>query len=128
MHIEKIKHCYKRAITFYKLLERDYLREKVNFSAEYFVTDEPVPFTDIRKYKMAPISLGQTWGKDWQCSWIHLVGTVPEDWRGRKIMANIDIGGEGLIYDNNGIPLQGLTNGSVFRGHFYRFLFPVYDS
>jgi alpha-mannosidase len=127
MHREKMKHYSVRARVFFDLLQRDFIKQKVNMQAEYFVTDEPVPFSDIPKYQMRSIKAGEHWGDNWQCAWMHVVGKVPTEWREEKVIARLSVGGEGLIFDNDGVPLQGITDGSVFWTSFIRDMFPITD-
>ena len=119
MHREKIKHYSTRVRVFLDLLQRDFITERVNFNAEYFVTDEPVVFEDISNYEMKPIKTGEQWGNDWQCSWLHLTGQLPAAWQGQKIIARLNVGGEGLIFNNAGMPLQGITESSIFWASFH---------
>lgn len=125
MHREKIKHYSTRVRVFLDLLQRDFITEKTTFNAEYFVTDEPVVFEDISSYEMKPIKIGEQWGKDWQCAWLHLTGQIPAAWQGEKIIARLNVGGEGLIFNNAGMPLQGITESSIFWASFLRDMFPV---
>ena len=60
------------------------------------------------------VAEGQEWGRNWMTGWFRLTATVPADWAGREVVAWIDIGGEGLLYDSAGKALQGITDGSVF--------------
>ena len=127
MHFEKIKHYKTRVDTFLKLLQRDYIKNSINLEAEYFVTDEPVKFEDITEYEFKPIRAGDTWGSNWQCAWFRLKGDVPENWAGEKVIARINIGGEGLVFSLDGSPLQGLTDNSIFCADFVRDRVPIYE-
>lgn len=57
---------------------------------------------------------GEEWGRNWMTGWFRLTATVPAAWAGREVVAWVDIGGEGLLYDRDGKALQGITDGSVF--------------
>ena len=128
MHREKYKHYYVRAKTFLGMLERDSFGAKIDFKAEYFMTEEPVPFSDCSKYEMRPLGVGEQWGCDWQCAWLRLQATVPQEWDGKKLIARLHVGGEALIFNTAGLPLQGLTGGSVFKESFVRDTFRVTDN
>ena len=128
MHREKYKHYHLRAKTFVEMLERDCFGDKINFRAEYFMTEEPVPFSDCQKYDMKPLFPGEQWGSDWQCAWLRLRATIPQEWDGKKLIARLHVGGEALIFNSDGIPLQGLTGGSVFKESFVRDTFRVTDN
>jgi alpha-mannosidase len=78
-------------------------------SAEYFATDEPVPYANIDECKFAPIKKGEPWGGLFKCAWFRVSGKVPDNCVGKHITAVVDIGGEGCIFEN-GAPVQGLTH------------------
>ena len=42
-----------------------------------------------------PIEVGAAWGPPWSTTWFHVVGTVPESWVGRRVVAQFDLGFEG---------------------------------
>ncbi len=128
MHIEKVKHYQKRADVFLDLLKRDFIKSSINLEAEHFVTDEPVKFSNVSKYNFTSVKIGDVWGKNWQCGWFRLTGQVPVKWAGEKVVARINIGGEGLVFSPDGMPLQGLTNASVFLEGFRRDILPLFDS
>lgn len=128
MHFEKIGIYQRRIEVFYDCLKRDYTKESVALEAEYFVTDEPVSFADKDKYELKPIEQGESWGVNWQCAWFHLTSQVPVKWAGEKIVARLNIEGEGLIFSAEGMPLQGITNNSVFWANFLNEFFPLYDT
>ena len=71
---------------------------------------------------------GESWGATWDSAWFHLCGQVPEEWRGKKVVAELDFNGEGLVFSDDGVPLQGITNGSVFDGRQSRCIFNLFDS
>jgi len=128
MHLEKIGIYQRRVEVFHDCLKRDYIKESIDLNAEYFVTDEPVAFADKNQYKFEPITQGADWGTNWQCAWFHLTGQVPAKWTGETIIANLNIGGEALAFSAEGIPLQGITNNSVFWADFLNEYLPLYDS
>ena len=128
MHLEKIGIYQRRVEVFFDCLKRDYIKERINFKAEYFVTEEPVSFADKDKYDLEPIEQGAVWGRQWQCAWFHLTGRVPAEWAGETIVANLNVGGEGLAFSVDGMPLRGLTNGSIFLADYVNEFLPLYDS
>ena len=78
------------------------------------VSDDPVPFAERDRLEFHAISEGENWGTTWQSGWFHFDAVVPEAWRGRHVVARIDVGGEALVFQENGCPLLGLTNNSVY--------------
>jgi alpha-mannosidase len=66
------------------------------------------------------IAEGDVWGRTWETAWFHLTGRVPADWSGRTVVAQIDLGGEGLLLLPGGECLQGISNHSIFSREFKR--------
>jgi alpha-mannosidase len=103
------------------------LGESVAFDANFAWCEEPVPFRNRLDLDYQPIFEGEIWGQAWESAWFHLKGKVPEEWQGRKVVANLDFSGEGLVADGEGNFLQGITNGSVFKENFARDVVPLLD-
>lgn len=78
-------------------------------NAEVIKSVEPIPFNELSNYKFEPISIGDKWGKFFDCGWFRFRGTVPEAYRGLPIAAIIDVKGEGCVMDKDGTPLKGTT-------------------
>ncbi|SHE41180.1 alpha-mannosidase [Caldanaerobius fijiensis DSM 17918] len=85
--------------------------EKVaELNIKAWVTPEPVPYEERQKGEEKTLKIGDKWGNLWDCAWFHFTGVVPESLKGKKVVLLIDINGEACIVDENGCPLQGLTN------------------
>ncbi|WP_378144290.1 alpha-mannosidase [Cnuibacter sp. UC19_7] len=41
---------------------------------------EPLPFAEAREGDFRPFSVGEQWGTPWSTVWLHVTGTVPDDW------------------------------------------------
>jgi alpha-mannosidase len=82
-----IDHNYVR-----RYLERSPLTGECTFGAA-----EPVPYTSIDPSSFRPIAAGERWGTRWQSAWFRFRGTVPGEWRGRKVGALLDVGGEAWV-------------------------------
>lgn len=89
---------------------------------------EPVPFGKHLDLDFRPISEGETWGRAWDSAWFRLKGTVPAEWQGRKVVAQLDFNSEALVVDDDGTPLQGLTKSTVYVMNWSREIFPLFDS
>ena len=107
-----------RVTTMLNIIKNEIVLETVKFTAEYAVTPEPVPYAERLSLEYRPITEGETWGKTWDCGWFHVKAKVPETWKGAYVTARLDFAGEALLFDGNGDPRVGLTNGSVFDGHY----------
>ena len=75
-----------------------------------WATKEPVPFADRESGRRIRLQPGDKWGELWDCAWFHFEGVVPEAQKGRKVVLLIDVNGELCLVDQEGTPLQGLTN------------------
>lgn len=100
---------------------------KVPFSAEFAHSVEPVPFAKRLSGSYKPIKQGEVWGEAWDSAWFRLKATVPAEWAGRKIVGNINLNGEALVFGADGCPLFGLTNGSVFSINYGKDVYYITD-
>lgn len=80
---------------------------------EVYITPEPVTFDKRNSGERKRVKKGECWGELWDCGWFHFTGEIPESGKGKKVILYIDIHGELCIFDKNGVPIRGLTNGSV---------------
>ncbi|MGC8668475.1 MAG: alpha-mannosidase [Chthonomonadales bacterium] len=58
-----------------------------------------IPWRDV-----AP---GWQWGPIWSDMWFRFRGRVPKDWRAQEVVALIDVGAEGIVWEGDD-PLQGI--------------------
>ncbi len=121
MHVRRIEH-------FQALIGKRVLPDRIDLQVDYAPDEASVPFSECRSLAYQPLSLGDTWAKNWKRAWLHMTGTVPAEWDGTEVVARIDIGGEGLVFSPDGIALQGITNGSVFDLDFARDLVPLTEA
>jgi alpha-mannosidase len=118
----------RRLERFYARAVRRIISEAVPLDATYARSSEPVSFGARIGLPYAPIQAGAIWGSNWDSAWFHLTGTVPASWRGKPVAAQLDLGGEGLVFLPDGRALQGITNGSVFDTEFGRDIVRLFDS
>lgn len=84
-----------------------------------FITEEPVKYEDRLKYPLELFSINETWSnKLFACGWLNLKGVINKN-IDEKLYLKLDISGEACLFDNEGVPIKGFTNGSsVFdRAH-----------
>ena len=117
-----------RTKQFMKRLDKKVLSETVELEATFGHSIEPVIFDKRLELDYKPIKEGDRWGSAWDSAWFALKGTVPTAWAGKKVMAQLDFNGEGLVFTDEGFPQQGITNGSVFTRGAGRDLFPLFES
>ncbi|UZR94569.1 alpha-mannosidase [Chondrinema litorale] len=99
-----------RIAKFRKKLKESYYSGNIPMSASYFKTKEPFPFKDAKDAVFEKINPGKKWGSLYDCAWFRFKGEVPEEFAGYEVVALIDVGGEGCLFDIDGNPIQGLTN------------------
>jgi len=100
---------------------KDYfIEDRTTLASKYAWSKNAVPFSEKNKLKYKPISKGKSWGKEWDSAWFCLNGSIKKEWRGKKIIADLDFSGEGLVYDPKGKEIQGITNASIWDHNFVR--------
>ncbi len=90
-------------------LQELFYEDERPLEAEYAVFEPGVGWSGRLNGDYRPITVGTAWGNDWKKAWFHLSGRVPEVWKGKRVCARIHLGGEGLIFDTKGVPVQSLT-------------------
>jgi len=89
-------------------------RDYIPLQAEVAVTEHPIPFAKRLDLEYHPIHEGEKWGFDWASGWFHLTAEVPESFAGKELCLRLYIGGEALLFDEEGAPSYGFTGCSVF--------------
>lgn len=100
-------------------------RKVGDLKAEIIKSKEPIKWQDLDKTQFKPIRQWQPWGKrkeyadSFDCAWFHFTGQVPESAKGKSVICRIKLQGEGLVFNPDGIVLQGITQvlskGDVFH-------------
>ena len=76
---------------------------------EAWITPEPAPFTERQSGEYKNLTIGESWGKLWDCAWFHFTGTLPTFETKQTVVLLIDLSGEACVVDNEGCPVLGLT-------------------
>lgn len=97
-----------------------FVEDRTPLSAKYGWSKDAVPFVSRNKLKYKNIVKGKSWGKEWESAWFHLTGEVKKEWRGKKIIVDLDFSGEGLVHTPKGKEIQGITNASIWDQNFAR--------
>ncbi|KAA8645925.1 hypothetical protein EYZ11_002508 [Aspergillus tanneri] len=81
--------------------------------AVYSVPDlQRVPFEDATSHEFTPTHIGASFGPSWSTHWFRIHLTVPENMRQKeRLEFHWDANNEGLVWTEDGRPLQGLTGG-----------------
>lgn len=80
------------------------LRDKIfspvqELDVVYAPTKEPVPWEERNQLTYEKLPKNKRWADVFGCAWFRVSGQVPENVKGKHVIAHIDIGGEGLVYE-----------------------------
>lgn len=127
MHDKEFNIYRDRAKKFYDRSCHELFRTTRPLKAEFRHSTEPVKFCDRLNGEYKAIREGETWGETWDSAWFHITGEVPAEWAGQTVALNLGFGGEALLFDGNGVPYYGLTDGSIFCREFRKEIFRLCD-
>jgi alpha-mannosidase len=99
-----------RIEVFLEKLKDSYYLVPEPFELSYLKSKEPLTFEEQKKGIFISISVGESWGENFECAWFKLNGKIPESHKGEEVVALINLGGEACIYNDAGNAIQGLTN------------------
>ncbi|EAW09413.1 alpha-mannosidase [Aspergillus clavatus NRRL 1] len=69
-------------------------------------------FEDATSHEFTPTHIGASFGPSWSTHWFRIQLTVPQDMRDKdRLEFHWDANNEGLVWAEDGRPLQGLTGG-----------------
>lgn len=109
---EYYKNQINDALNILKCIAKHEMYTKIaTLDVMYGSSKEPVPFIDRLSLDYKPLKVGQSWGSLFTCAWMNVKGKVDEANIENAILA-LDINGEALLYDKDGNPVKGFTNGS----------------
>ena len=113
--LEKVSDILKRRIErFLVRIQNDLYEDSLVLDADYALSKDPVKFADRLTLSYKTIKEGEVWGKTWENAWFHLKGTVPAKWKNKEVVLLLQLSGEALLVDKNGVPCCGFSGGSVF--------------
>ena len=102
----------KRVEQFIERVVKMQVGESTPLELEYtYDKNNPIPIDSLSSRKWKPISVGSEWGELWGSAWFRVTGTVPASFKGKEVVALIDLGSEACLFAD-GSPRQGLTDGS----------------
>ncbi len=109
-----------RTARFVSRLKHYFYEQEIPLEGEFCIFRPPREYGRRLEGKYRPIRPGIPWGRDWEQAWFHLTGRVPSEWRGKEVCARIDLGGEGLVFDEKGVPAQALSVHTIWEGVDFR--------
>ena len=113
---------------FLERLHNAFLFDTVELEAECYHSVEPVPYKDRLNLAPRKVMRGDTYAKRWENAWFHLTCDISEEWVGKPVWVRLNLGGEILIFDKDGIPVFGLTSHSVFDPYYSKEYYEVTSS
>lgn len=120
----RVKIALKRISNYIKNLEESVVTDAVPLSISAYVTDERLPISSTFTLDRHPVSIGEVWGSSWQSAYFKVKADL-SSFQTEDLALKISLGGEMLIYDENALPLMGLTSVSAFNATYkkdiYRF-------
>lgn len=82
---------------------------------EVWTSAEPLPFEKRFEGRHRELSLGESWGSLFDCGWFRFSGRIPEGENADDLALRLDVNGELLLVDAEGLPVRALTNlASIF--------------
>ncbi|MCP4679113.1 MAG: hypothetical protein GY854_27205, partial [Deltaproteobacteria bacterium] len=103
-----------RIARFSDRLSRQIVHTPLPLALEFATSEGALTFSQRKDLDYKPISVDTRWGQHWEVAWFRATVPIPETHRNKPIVVRLDLGGEGLVFDNQGRILQGISSGSVF--------------
>lgn len=93
---------------FLKKLNQSIYTPIAQLNAFVHKSTEPICFEDMKNERFDNIKIGDSWGGFFDCAWFKFTADIEN--MQKNLVAVIDVGGEGCIYNKNGEVIQGITN------------------
>lgn len=114
-----------RLKSFIKEIQESSVYGKIPLNAEAYVTDERLKLESTIDLPRVPMKQGEIWGRNWQSAYFTLECDVQEEYLGKDTVLQADLGGEVLIYSEDGHPLFGLTDESAMDPDYTKTTEPI---
>ena len=128
MFAEEINFHKQRADVFYERVKACVYSNALSLNCMFAPSEQPVPFEKRLGLQFSRLEPGGRWGQNCSSAWFHITGTVPQEFEGLELALIFDPGGESMIFGNDGIPVCGLTGGSVFSPNYRKTAFRINGS
>lgn len=107
------KNTLKRIEKFAERIAKLHYEKLSELECTAYVTKEPLPYEQREEGEKKTIALGESWGQLFDCAWFNFTGALPPGYEFSDLVLLINFSGEGLYVDRSGVPVQGLTAGTV---------------
>ena len=128
MFAEEINFHKQRADVFYERVKGCVYSNALSLNCMFAPSERPVPFEKRLGLQYSRLEPGGRCGQNYSSAWFHITGTVPQEFEGLELALIFDPGGESMIFGNDGIPVCGLTGGSVFSPNYRKTAFRINGS
>ncbi len=115
----------KRAQNFFQRLQGEFFADTRVMAASRAWSELPVPYADRLKGDFKPLAEGDCWGKLWESAWIHAEFAIPAEWAGAEIALKLNVGGEALLFDAEGVPEFSFTNTCIYSSQYRKEIYPL---
>ena len=113
---------------FLQRLENNYFDDYMPIETEYSNFGvKLLPFSERLNLEYTPIKEGTVWGHEWESAYFHLTADVPEAWQGKELAFQLNLVGEIMVFDRDGVPYCGLTGTSAFSASYHKDMAIVED-
>ena len=112
----EIKILERRIHVFIKRIKTLFYDKEVPLQAAYCKYNPFVPFDQRLNGEYKTGKVGDSWGNDWEMAWFHIEGKIPAEWQGRCVAARINLGGESLLFADDGTPELALSCHTIWPG------------
>ena len=75
--------------------------------AQILRSPEPIPYSELDRSEFRPVAAGTSWGRKFDCAWLHITGQVPAGTRDPVLL--LGIRGEGLVYSATGVVVDAVS-------------------
>ena len=115
----------KQFTKFRELIDNSFIYDTAELNAVCYHSAEPLPYSERLSGTEKVVKKGDTFAKRWENAWFHFTCDVKPEWVGKPVWVRLNLGGEILIFDSNGIPVFGLTSHSMFNPYYKKEFYEV---
>lgn len=93
--------------------DKHFILESVPLAVSFFTTMDQLTFATALEGDFSPAPAGTRWGRKWEYGWFRTSFTVPEAWASQRLVLQLRVGEEMLVWVN------GQEAGAIDKKHSY---------
>ena len=93
--------------------DKHFILESVPLAVSFFTTMDQLTFAAALEGDFSPAPAGTRWGRKWEYGWFRTSFTVPEAWASQRLVLQLRVGEEMLVWVN------GQEAGAIDKKHSY---------